>query len=74
MLLLRAQSIEAWYSVYGKKGENSDTIKEVTSSGETSTLQTGKYTNIQYSINPKPNPKTAFFKKKVDSDPNPTFY
>ena len=41
---------------------------------ETSTLKTGKYTNIQYSINPKPNPKTAFFKEKVDHDPDPTFY
>ena len=28
MLLLRAQSIEAQFSVYGKKGENSDTINE----------------------------------------------
>ena len=49
--------------------------KEVTSSGETSTLQTGKYTNIQYSINPNRNPETAFFKKKkADHDPDPTFY
>ena len=45
--------------------------KEVTSSGETSTLQTGKYTNIQYSINPNRNPKTAFFKKKGRPQPRP---
>ena len=26
------------------------------------------------SVNPNPYPKTAFFKKKIDPDPNPSFY
>ena len=33
-------------NVYEKKGYNSDAVKEVNAKGETSTLQTGKDTNI----------------------------
>ena len=72
MLLLRAQSIEAYSTVFtGKKGKTMTPSRN--SYKQWRVIYPSDWQINQHSINPNTNPKTAFFKKKVDHDPDPTF-